>query len=160
MAAVRDVRIRPAEVRDLAGVVELWGELARLHERLDGAFALSRTWRRAYEEYLSHLLGREDVLVVVAESQGELVGLAVGRITLLPAFFRRRRRGYIQDVYTREGYRGQGLGRALVARLEAWMRERGVRRVELTVAVGNAQAEAFWERSGYRAYMVYRGKDL
>ncbi len=160
MARALAVQIRPAEVRDVPALVELWGELATLHERLDGGFALSRTWRRAYEEYLVHLLGREDVLVVVAESQGQLVGLAVGRITLLPAFFRQRRRGYIQDVYTREGYRGQGIGRAMLARIEAWLRRQGVRRVELTVAAGNPQAEAFWERAGYRTYMVYRAKDL
>ncbi len=160
MALVGNVRIRAAEARDLPRAVDLWGELAHFHAQLDDAFALSRGWRRAYEEYLGCLLGREDALVVVAECGGELVGLAVGRITLLPAFFRRRRRGYIQDVYTREGYRRQGVGRALVARLEAWMRERGVRRVELTAAAGNAQADAFWERRGYRVYMVYRGKDL
>ena len=154
------VRVRAAEVGDVPAVVELWGELARLHERLDGAFALSRGWRRAYEDYLRHLLGREDVRVVVAECQGQLVGLAVGRVTLLPAFFRQRRRGYIQDVYTREGWRGQGVGRAMLAHLEAWMRRQGVRRAELTVAVGNPDAEAFWERAGYRVYMVYRGKEL
>ncbi len=141
-------------------MVELWGELARLHERLDGAFALSRSWRRAYEAYLRSLLGREDVRVLVAEYQGQLVGLAVGRITALPAFFRQRRRGFIQDVYTREAFRGQGVGRALLAQLEAWLRQQGVRRAELTVAVGNPDAESFWERAGYRTYMVYRGKDL
>ncbi len=160
MGLTSNVRIRAAEARDLAKLVELWGELARLHERLDAAFSLSRSWRRAYEEYLSRLLGRQDTLVLVAESRGELVGLAVGRITLLPAFFRLRRRGFIQDVYTRKDYQRQGVGTALVAQLETWMRQRGVRRIELTVAAGNAQAEAFWDRSGYRAYMVYRGKDL
>jgi len=154
------VRIRPAEPRDVPALVELWGELARLHERLDGAFALSRGWRRAYADYLSHLLGREDVRVVVAESGGQLVGLAVGRITLLPAFFRQRRRGYIQDVYTREGYRGRGIARAMLDHIEAWLRRQGVRRVELTVAAGNPEAEAFWERAGYRTYMVYRAKEL
>jgi len=154
------VRVRVAEARDVPAVVDLWGELARLHERLDGAFALSRGWRRAYEDYLRHLLDREDVRVVVAECQGQLVGLAVGRVALLPAFFRQRRRGYIQDVYTREGWRGQGIGRAMLAHLEAWMRRQGVHRAELTVAVGNPDAEAFWERAGYRVYMVYRGKEL
>lgn len=154
------VRVRVADEGDIPAVVELWGELARLHERLDGAFALSRGWRRAYQEYLHHLLGREDVLVVVAEYGDQLVGLAVGRIMLLPAFFRQRRRGYIQDVYTREGWRGRGVGTAMLSRIEAWLRRQGVRRAELTVAAGNPQAEAFWDRAGYRAYMVYRGKDL
>lgn len=155
-----EVRIRAAEPRDVPALVELWGELAHLHECLDGAFALSRGWKRAYEKYVQHLLVREDVLVVVAECRGQLVGMAVGRILLLPAFFRRRRRGYIQDVYTREGYRGRGVGRAMLARIEAWLRRQGVWRAELTVAAGNPQAQAFWEQAGYRTYMVYRGKEL
>lgn len=155
-----EVCVRPAELRDVPALVELWGELARLHERLDGSFALSRSWRRAYEDYLLHMLRRPDVRVVVAQVNGRLVGLAVGRVTWLPAFFRQRRRGYIQDVYTQQGYRGRGIGRSMLAHLESWLRRQGVRRAELTVAVGNPQAESFWERAGYHTYMVYRAKNL
>lgn len=140
--------------------MDAWGELARLHEQMHRAFALSRSWRRAYEEYLAELLGRGDVRVVVAEAGEHLAGLAIGRITLLPAFFRHRRRGYIQDVYTREGYRRLGVARRMVERLERWLRDHGMRRVDVTVAVPNPEAEAFWEHLGFRPYMVYRSKDL
>ncbi|MDR5696780.1 MAG: GNAT family N-acetyltransferase [Armatimonadota bacterium] len=154
------MRVRDADRADLARIVDAWGELARLHERTHPAFALSQTWRRAYEEYLAALLGREDTLVVVAESGGQLAGVAIGRITTLPPFFRHRRRGFIQDVYTREGYRRRGVGRRMIERIEQWLRDRGIRRAELTVAVPNREAEAFWERMGYRTYMVHRTKEL
>jgi GNAT superfamily N-acetyltransferase len=127
---------------------------------MNPAFALSRSWRRAYEEYLGELLGRGDARVVVAEVGEHLAGLAIGRITALPAFFKHRRRGYIQDVYTREAYRRLGIARQMVELIERWLRDHGMRRVDVTVAVPNPEAEAFWDYLGFRSYMVYRSKEL
>ncbi len=160
MRQVERVQVRVATARDLPHLVEAWGELARYHERFDPGFALSRGWRQAYAEYVASLLRREDACVVVAWVPGELVGMAVGRVMLAPAFFRYRWRGYIQDVYTREPYRRQGIARRMVERLEAWMRDQGVRRVELTVAPQNPAALAFWEDLGYRPYLRVFSKEL
>ncbi len=160
MRQLERVRVREATFRDLPHLVEAWGELARYHEQLDPGFALSRGWRQSYAAYVASLLGREDVCVVVAWAPGELAGMAVARMMLAPAFFRYRRRGYIQDVYTREPYRRQGIARRMVERLEAWLRTQGIRRVELTVALQNPTALAFWEDLGYRPYLQTFGKAL
>jgi GNAT superfamily N-acetyltransferase len=45
---------------------------------------------------------------------------------------------------------GQGVASALYEGLEAWMIERGALFGRLGVVVGNARAERFWERCGYR----------
>jgi ribosomal protein S18 acetylase RimI-like enzyme len=160
MRQLERVQVRLATLRDLPRLVEAWGELARYHERFDPGFALSRGWRQSYAAYVASLLGRGDVCVVVAWVPGELAGMAVGRTMLAPPFFRYRRRGYIQDVYTREPYRRQGIARRMVERLEAWMRAQGVRRVELTVAPQNPTALAFWEGMGYRPYLQVFSKAL
>jgi ribosomal protein S18 acetylase RimI-like enzyme len=160
MADSNLVRLRDATSGDISRIVEAWGELARIHEQMNPGFTLSRSWRRAYGDYLFALLGRQDALVVLAESGEHLAGLAIGRIIMLPAFFKHRRRGYIQDVYTREAYRRLGVARQMVERIQRWLHEQGVRRVELTVAVPNARAQAFWESLGYQPYMAYLTKEL
>jgi GNAT superfamily N-acetyltransferase len=45
---------------------------------------------------------------------------------------------------------GSGDAQALYAGLEAWMREGGARWLRLGVVEGNARAERFWEKAGYR----------
>lgn len=91
----------------------------------------------------------------MALTGGRLIGFAVGRISLLPGFFEHRRRGYVHDVVIRDGFRRRGVGRRLVEALLGWMNESGVSMVELTVAINNPEAVAFWSRLGFVAYMQH-----
>src|SRR3989304_1714888 len=54
-----DCEIRPE-------IVDIWGELALYHARLDRAFAPSRRWREEYRQFINGLVGRDDALAVVA----------------------------------------------------------------------------------------------
>ncbi len=155
-----ECEIRPATARDLAEIVEAWGELATHHAKLDPAFATSEQWHEEYGHFIRGLLGRDDALAVVAVQNGRLIGYGVGRISLLPGFFERRRRGYIHDVVAREGHRRRGVGRRLVEALLTWMRDEDVATVELTVAVRNVEAVTFWERLGFASYMLHFKRDL
>lgn len=152
--------IRPAAARDIPEIVEVWGELALFHATLNRAFAPSATWREEYRQFIRGLLGRDDALAVVAEADDRLIGYGVGRTSLLPAFFERRRRGYIHDIVTRASYRRQGVGRRLVAALLEWMHASGVVTVELTVAVRNPDAVAFWAAQGFIPYMHHLKREL
>jgi ribosomal protein S18 acetylase RimI-like enzyme len=134
--------------------------LALQHATLDRAFAPSKDWHEEYRQFIRGLLGRDDALAVVAEREGRLIGYGVGRISLLPAFFERRRRGYIHDVVTRGSYRRRGVGRRLVAVLLEWMKESDVVTVELTVAVKNPEAVGFWTALGFVSYMHHLKREL
>jgi ribosomal protein S18 acetylase RimI-like enzyme len=152
--------IRTATADDIPEIVAIWGELAIHHAELDAAFAPSERWREEYRYFIRSLIGRDDALAVVAVEDGTLVGYGVGRISVLPAFFERRRRGYIHDVVTRPAYRRRGIGRQLVEALLQWMRHADITVVELTVAVRNTGAVAFWERLGFVTYMHHMKREL
>jgi ribosomal protein S18 acetylase RimI-like enzyme len=149
------MEITPARAQDIEGILDLWGELAAFHAQLDPAFTPAAGWRPAYAGYLSTLLERPDARVLVAREQIYIVGYGVARVTLLPPFFAERRRGFIQDVFTRQGYRRRGIARRLVTDLLAWLREEEVRTVELTVAVKNTAAILLWKSLGFRPYMQH-----
>ncbi len=152
--------VRPATVRDVPEIVAIWGELAFHHAQLDPAFAPSSRWQEEYRHFIRGLLGRDDALAVVGVDGDRVVGYAVGRISVLPGFFEQRRRGYIHDVVTREPYRRRGIGRRLVEALLDWLRECEVSAVELTVAVKNEEAVAFWTNLGFITYMHHMKRDL
>lgn len=152
--------IRPAAAQDVPDIVAIWGELAYHHARLDPAFAPSERWQDEYRQFIRSLLGRDDALAVVAVDGGHLAGYGVGRISILPGFFERHRRGYIHDVVIREAFRRRGIGRRLADALLAWMHDEGVSSVELTVAIRNTEAVAFWEQLGFATYMHHMKRDL
>ncbi|MDQ7850054.1 MAG: GNAT family N-acetyltransferase [Armatimonadota bacterium] len=154
------MEIGPARPQDIDGILDLWGELATFHAQLDPAFTPAAGWRPAYAGYLSTLLGRPDARVLVAREQARIVGYGVARITLLPPFFAERRRGFIQDVFTRQGYRRRGIAHRLVTDLLTWLREEDVRTVELTVAINNTEAILLWKSLGFRPYMQHFKRGL
>ena len=154
------MEITAAGEPDLEALLDLWGDLAAFHARLDPAFTPSPGWRAAYRGYLSSMLNREDARVLVGRVQGTVAGYAVGRITILPPFFAERRRGFIQDVFTREGHRRQGVARRLVQEILEWLREEQIATVELTVASANTEAIRLWERLGFQVYMQHFKRTL
>jgi len=154
------VEIAAAQTGDLETILDLWGELAAFHAGLDPAFAPAPTWRLAYAGYLSTLLGRPDARILVARERGRVVAFGIARITLLPPFFADRRRGFIQDVFTRRGYRRRGIARRLVTGLLEWLRQEAVETVELTVAANNVPATRLWQRLGFRPYMDHYKRGL
>jgi GNAT superfamily N-acetyltransferase len=58
-----------------------------------------------------------------------------------------------------EGYRGLGIGRALMRRAEQWARERGCRALQLNTNVVRGDAHSFYESLGYekvKQQLVFR----
>ncbi len=64
--------------------------------------------------------------------------------TLRPRHF-----GYVEEIVVRVGYRGQGIGRQLMARVEAWFMAQGITSIELGVYEFNAEAIEFYQSLGY-----------
>jgi GNAT superfamily N-acetyltransferase len=84
--------------------------------------------------------------VVVAELDGEVVGLAHLQVT--PAIERDRPAAKLGVLIVDEARRGHGIGRALVAAMEAEARLRGCELLFVTTAERRHDAHAFYERVG------------
>jgi RimJ/RimL family protein N-acetyltransferase len=55
---------------------------------------------------------------------------------------------------------GSGAAGAMHGQLETWMRGHGAQWIRLGVVEGNARAERFWERAGYREVRKRRGVEM
>jgi ribosomal protein S18 acetylase RimI-like enzyme len=98
--------------------------------------------------------------LVVAERDGRVFGFAQGMIRFLPDYLGGHPVGVITHVFVDENHRGEGAGKELTARLEAWFRLREVHSVELQVVAGNEAAMAFWVRLGYAVELRQLRKPL
>ena len=111
-------------------------------EELVGAY-LDEHWARPYPPpppgpYLE--TGR----IVVAEDDGEIVGMAKGE--------ERDGLGHVSLVYLKPEARGRGGGNELVRDLVTQFRDRGFDHVSLNVELPNDEALAYWRRLGFTDY--------
>ncbi len=146
--------VRPSEPRDFAQWLPLWDGYNAFYGRT-GRTALPRTvteetWRRFHDP-------AAPVYALVAENDGHLTGMAHYLYHLSTSASDRT--CYMQDLFTAEAARGQGIGRALIEAVYAAAKAEGVTRVYWHTHETNASArrvyDAVAERSGF---IVYRRK--
>ena len=89
-------------------------------------------------------------LVVAADDQGELLGLAAIALfhSLVDPAPQRRGQLLLKELYVREKRRGQGIGKALMAFVARHALERGCARMDWNVSAHNRQGLGFYRSLG------------
>jgi len=106
------------------------------------------TWARFFDAY-------EPVHAIVAEAQGELVGLVHylfhrSTISIAPTC-------YLQDLFTTESARGKGIGRKLINAVYEQARLAGAARVYWLTHETNITAMQLYDKVADRSgFVVYR----
>src|SRR5204863_9987169 len=95
----------------------------------------------------------EDRLVLVAEDEGEAVGMAYAE-TRVPSRFSDERALELFGVVVRAGHRGKGVGRELVAEAARFAKEKGLAFLELKSFWPNKDSIAFWRALGFNPRVV------
>lgn len=119
---------------------QLWREL-RLQALADapGAFGSRLAeWQDADESHWRARLQVADTVNVVALLDDRPVGMASG----MPEHV-------LQSMWVHPDGRGHGVGDRLIQSIAQWARDRGARRLTLSVVSGNAAAQSLYERNGF-----------
>lgn len=130
---------------DGAGRDELAEAFVELHRHYvgDAAPSLQAVAANLRDEVLAPASG---VRVVVARDEGRIAGLATFAI-LYPAPGARGQL-FMKDLYVRDGWRGRGVGEAIMGLLARHAVASGCVRFDWTTETGNPGAIAFYERLG------------
>jgi ribosomal protein S18 acetylase RimI-like enzyme len=143
------IGVRRARHDDWPGVEALLREVDELHASLAPAYF--RAGARAEIEW-RRLLGEATAAAWVATGSAATLGFLAVRIyetppdpTMVP-----RRRGHLETLVVATRARRRGIGRRLVVAAADWARAQGAVEMVLTTWAGNAAADAFYERLGYR----------
>lgn len=123
--------IRPATADDETATVALWRAcgLVAAHNDPVTDFRFARAGAAS------------DILVGVDDAGAVRASVLVGHDG---------HRGWLYYVATDPDCRGRGHGRALIAAAQAWLRQRGVWKVQLMVRDTNTRVVPFYERLGFR----------
>jgi len=152
--------VRRARAADLDRVAALWTAITRHHEPIDPVFRMRDDADGALSELLRAMARDPDSEILVYDEAGDLPGMLIVRIDHAPPIMDEVQRAEITDLGVREGARRRGIGTALVDSALAWVRDSGVRRVEVQVAHGNAVGQAFWRARGFGDFMDVLDKRL
>jgi ribosomal protein S18 acetylase RimI-like enzyme len=113
-----------------------------------------------YGAFLGGQLDEPDVVLLVAEQDGQVIGYAYGAIEGYDYMALRGPAAVLHDLIVDPGYRGRGVGRALLTAMVASLTARGAPRVVLSTADRNESAQRFFERAGFRRTMIELTREL
>ncbi len=123
-------------------LLELWVALVDHHRSLDPDYPALPELEVRLRDEIEAGLSRPTCLLLVAESEAEVVGFAFAED--------QESRGAIHELYVVSARRRSGTGRALAERAAAWLVARGVR-PRVRVEQANRPARSFWEKLGFSA---------
>jgi len=157
-----DGRVRIARLREIDRIAALWALITEHHAALDPLFRMRRgpVAEGELRELLRALHRDPDAEILVYDRNGTPEGLCIVRIDRAPPILEETERAEITDLGVRPAFRRQGVGRLLVEEAQAWVRDRGVARIEIQVATGNPEGQAFWRAVGYADLMDVLHKRL
>ncbi len=151
-----DVTIRAATSNDVATLGRLGALLVRLHHDLDPKrfIPASPQTEENYGWFLGTQIKKRDVILLVAERDGIVVGYTYAGLEGIDYMALRGPAGALYDIVVDPSERGKGIGRQLLmATLDA-LKEKGAPRVVLSTAQGNEAAQHLFESAGFRRTMI------
>ncbi|MDQ6871432.1 MAG: GNAT family N-acetyltransferase [Gemmatimonadota bacterium] len=154
--------IRRATPADLTAVGRLGALLVRTHHDFDPRRFIAATSRteNGYGSFLGSQLDEPDIIVLVAERSGEVLGYTYAGVEGIDYMALRGPAGVLYDIVVDPAYRRQGVGRMLLDATLKALESRGAPRVVLSTAERNAAAQHLFERAGFRRTMIEMTREL
>ena len=113
-----------------------------------------------YGSFLVSQLDDPNIVVLVAEREGEVLGYTYAGVEGPDYMSLRGPAGVLYDIVVDPASRRQGVGHMLVdATLDA-LKTRGAPRVVLSTAERNVAAQRLFDRSGFRRTMIEMTREL
>jgi ribosomal protein S18 acetylase RimI-like enzyme len=154
--------IRPATRGDLPGIGPLAALLVRAHYDFDPQrfIAASEATAREYAAFLGTQLGKSDIIILVAELDGEVVGYTFSGVEGYDYMTLRGPAGMLHDLVVDPRCRGRGVGKQLLDATLAALKAHGAPRVMLWTAPRNESAQRLFTRAGFRCTMLEMTREL
>jgi ribosomal protein S18 acetylase RimI-like enzyme len=143
------VSIRPARREDVAAIVAMLADdrLGSARERVEDPLPA------AYYEAFARVERDENIQLVVAESEGRVVGCL--QLAILPGISSQGgMRGLLEDVRVASDCRSRGIGEQLVQWAVTEAKARGCNLVELLTHQTRTDAQRFYKRLGFTSSHV------
>ena len=159
---VSKVSIRRATRADIPALGRLAALLVKVHYDLDPKrfIPLSPQTPERYGAFLGSQLDRPNIVVLVAEQDGQMAGYAYAGLEDYDYMALRGPAGALYDIVVDPAHRRRGVGKLLLEAVLSELKARGAPRVVLSTAEGNDAAQRLFAASGFRRTMIEMTREL
>ena len=156
------VSIRGAAPADVPAIGRLGALLVRVHHDLDPQrfIAAGPDTENRYGWFLGTQLEEPNVIILVAEQDGEVIGYTYSGVEGNDYMALRGPAGVVYDIVVDPAHRKQGVGQMLLAATVDALKARGSPRVVLSTAERNASAQRLFDRAGFRRTMIEMTREV
>lgn len=109
---------------------------------------------QSYARFLTSQMGRREVVVLVAELRGQVIGYCYGANEGQDYMSLRGPAGMVHDIFVEEVARGRGVGLVLLQATIAALSRLGAPQIVLSTAHRNEVAQRLFLSAGFRPTMV------
>jgi len=157
-----DIVVRPATSADMPTIGRLGALLVRMHHDFDRERFLAPipNTEQAYASFLRSQLEEPNVIILVAERNGAVLGYTYAGVEGYDYMSLRGPAGVLNDIVVDPAHRGQGIGRTLLDATLAALAARNTPRVVLLTAEQNESAHRLFARAGFRRTMIEMTREL
>ena len=103
---------------------------------------------------IKKMIEANDVEVMVAEENGELVASGYARVLKPQDYFKFEKFAYLGFMYTKPTHRGKGVNKQIIDSLFKWVKERGIEEIRLDVFDDNIGAIKAYEKVGFKRHLL------
>jgi len=150
------VLIRTAARTDLEALGKLGEIMVATHFAFDAKRFIAPAPQTAqrYGEFLVSQLRKPDVVLLVAEENGSVIGYVYAGLEGFDYMALRGPAGALYDIVVDPARRGAGVGRQLLDAALTWLAAHGAPRVVLSTAEQNESAQRLFAGAGFRPTMI------
>jgi ribosomal protein S18 acetylase RimI-like enzyme len=146
----------------MPAIGRLGAQLVRLHHDFDPRRFIAATpgTEHGYASFLGTQLDDPDVIVLVAERDGQVLGYTYAGVEGVDYMSLRGPAGVLYDIVVDPAHRDQGIARMLLDATLAALERKGAPRVVLSTAERNETAQRLFEHAGFRRTMIEMTREL
>lgn len=154
--------VRAAVAEDAETIGRFGAALVSLHHDFDPKRFIAADARTPlrYAQFLGQQIVAPDVIVLVAEKDGAVIGYAYAGLEGPDYMALRGPAGVIYDIFVDPAHRGEGVGRMLLDAALAALRDGGPERVVLSTAQKNEAAQRLFASRGFRSTMIEMTREM
>ncbi|MCV9926214.1 GNAT family N-acetyltransferase [Flavobacterium sp. LS1R49] len=153
---MNNIIIRSASPDDMGKLLFFEQELINAERPFDPT--LNESDVKYYD--IDKMIASPDIELLVAELDGEIIGLGYARIENSKPFVKHVQYGYLGFMYVDPKYRGLGVIHKIIERLIVWTTSREITELRLDVYQANESAIKAYQKLGFTSHYIQMRKEI
>lgn len=154
--AMEKIIIRKAVPTDLPILLEFEQGIIKAERPFDSAL---KDGEIHYYD-IAAMIVADDVEVLVAELDNELIGSGYARIEQSKVYLKHPKHAYLGFMYVKPDYRGKGINKMILDSLTQWSKQHGITELRLDVYDENEPAVKAYEKAGFSKHLDLMRKGI